>query len=477
MRSLMLAALAAALAAASCGKTLRPGYCRVDTDCPNGLKCDAREGGSWMCGEAGMSPDGGDARDGDAGEVGDAADGPKPFQCTSTADCMDAAMPGVCEPDARMCVQCTTSENTCSGNTPICSDTKCVRCTASPQCAGRDGGVCEPDAGACVECIPTESNCTGQKPVCAGTRCVPCAKDSDCKTGPAVCMPDGHCASDGEVIFVDYGATTCPGSGSSTTPYCTFTDAMGALDSARPALVILGPADGKLMLSTVDIKPLVIGRKNAAGVDPSIPAGAGTAILVASDEVLIRNLLVTASSSLGAKGIVATGSSTKLSLVNVKVSLGMGLGLQADTGAELMMDSSYIENNSTGGLLINGASYSIENSVFAGNGYGIKFNATVIPRASHVSFSTIVGNVGNAVTCDSTNTQTLTDSIVVGVNDSCTLMNCVQAMPTFRSAPPPYHLMSHVSCPGMPSVVPTHDIDGDPRTGPTVDCGADQLVP
>jgi len=65
MRTFLLAALAIAVVAAGCGKTLRPGYCRTDNDC-GGRHCDnATDGGSFMCSDAGApdGPDGGDAGD------------------------------------------------------------------------------------------------------------------------------------------------------------------------------------------------------------------------------------------------------------------------------------------------------------------------------------------------------------------------------------------------------------------------------
>ena len=150
----------------------------------------------------------------------------------------------------------------------------------------------------------------------------------------------------------------------------------------------------------------------------------------------------------------------------------MGLGIQADTGAQLTMDRCVVTGNTVGGLLINGASYTIQNSAFVNNGYGVKFNATSIPRASAFSFSTIAGNTGNALTCDSTNAQTITDSIVLGVVDSCATINSVLTMPPQLSG---YHLMGHVNCPASSSSPPDHDIDDQLRTAP-IDCGADQFI-
>ena len=70
------------------------------------------------------------------------------------------------------------------------------------------------------------------------------------------------------------------------------------------------------------------------------------------------------------KGIVASGPSTKLKLVSVKASLGIGLGIQADSGADLVMDRCIVHNNSGGGILIDRASFDIRNTTVTSNGPG-----------------------------------------------------------------------------------------------------------
>jgi len=196
---------------------------------------------------------------------------------------------------------------------------------------------------------------------------------------------------------------------------------------------------------------------------------AGVGIAVSSDEVLVRDILVNLGSATG-KGITVGGSGTVLRLVHVDVSTGAGLGIQADSGAALIMDRCTVTNNSVGGLLINGASYNVENSIFAGNGYGVQFSAPKSP--SQFRFNTVVGTVASF--CELTNAQTLSNSIIVGVNTNCVLQECVTAMPTFSSTRP-YHLTAKVPCPNADaSSFPDHDIDNDVRTLP-LDCGADQL--
>jgi hypothetical protein len=428
MRALTLAALAAAIVFTGCNKKqLRPGFCNTNSDCGN-LTCDARDGGSWTCIEGGVMDAPTDVSDG--GDTGtDAADAPKPFSCTTTADCMDAGMSGVCEPDAGMCVECTPSMNTC----------------------------------------------TGTKPICAGTTCVPCTNDTDCTTAPNICMPDGHCATDDEVVYVEFKSAGCPAQdGSAATPFCTIAQAVARLDADRRVIVIRGPADDKLILNTTTSSPIVIGRPNASPSAASIPAGAGTAVTVTAGDVLIRDLRVTGGTDSTSKGILVSGAATKLTLHNVRVATTMGLGIQADLGADLAMDRCYIENNSTGGLVINGASYSIENSVFGANGVSqVQFGGAGL-GAAKFRFNTVVASAASAAICDPfPNMRILSESIVVG-GSNCTIQNCVTLMPAFKPLSP-YHLTDHLACPSTPTMFPARDIDGDPRIAP-IDCGADQFV-
>ncbi len=332
MRAFMLATIAIAIAAAGCGKTLRPGYCRTDSDCRGmgGGTCDtADRGGTFTCLEAGTpdaadGPDGGDGGDGDGG---------------TDADASDAA----------------------DGSS---------LCTNSVQCIGHDAGsVCEREAGACVECLPGSGTCAGTKPVCAGTTCVPCTKDSECNTSTMICMPDGHCAADGEVIFVEFKSAGCPGeNGTAAMPFCTIAKAVMQLDAIKNVIVVRGAADDKLSLNTAGTSATIVGKPSASSAEASIPAGAGTAVTVTAGDIRIRDLTVKGATVAGSKGIVVSGSSTKLTLSNVKVATPTGLGVQADMGAQLTMDGCRIENNSGGGILIDGAAFDIRNTIVASNG-------------------------------------------------------------------------------------------------------------
>ena len=192
-------------------------------------------------------------------------------------------------------------------------------CMMSSECVGRDGGaglVCEPISGDCVECLPDKATaCTGTKPICVGTICAPCSTDNDCPgPGPGICMTDGHCASDTEVIYVEFKSAGCPSpTGSATSPFCTPNEAVTALDSTsgRRVIVIRGPLSDRMVLNRSDVAAVVIGRQSA-GTDPSIPAVAATAITVSSGEVLIRDISLIAGTSPSSKGLVVSGTTTKV---------------------------------------------------------------------------------------------------------------------------------------------------------------------
>lgn len=425
----------------------KPGFCTGDAQCPSGMRCDHRVMGC-------VAGDGGVDGNGDGGG----------------RDTQDDVPPA-----------CTA--NSCGGETPVCDGTTkaCRACASGGECAARSSSApaCS-SSGACVECVGN-GDCLGTRPICntAIHTCRACAADAECPADPGVCLTDGHCATSGEVIFVEANNPACPNpsaDGSTSNPFCTPNAAVAVVTVGRHVIVIRGAANNQLVLNTTGKAPVIVGRQDSGGNGGSVPATGATAITVSSDTVLIRDLTVNAGTTPTSKGIVVTGAGSSLTLLHVTASLGTGMGVDAEPGAALTMDECYVTGNSAGGLLVNGASYDIQNSIFAGNLYGVKFAASAVTTGSRFSFNTVAGNIGNAVTCDPGNPQALSDSIVAGANDSCTLTNSVPTAPTFDSTRA-YHLTAKLSCPnGDPATFPDHDIDGDPRSAP-IDCGADQYVP
>jgi Right handed beta helix region len=222
-------------------------------------------------------------------------------------------------------------------------------------------------------------------------------------------MVDGHCASSGEVIFVDESTSSCPAAnGSSSSPYCTLASAVNVLGSARPVIVILGGTGDRLNLATTGVKPVIIGRKNLAGDPPSVPAANGTAVQVSSDSVLLRDIALTGGNGSNSKGIAITNSAS-LTLTRVTVSLTTGLGIDAESGTTLLMTACAVKNNSGGGILLNEAAFDIENTTVTGNGPGsfgastlggiLVNNTNAVSGTTQISSTTISNNSGPGLTC------------------------------------------------------------------------------
>jgi len=341
VRRLWLVCAAAAVMLACNSKSLKSGYCHTSEDCSGGKVCSSK----YKC----EIPDAGtdSAETGDARDAADGADG---------ADAVDGR-------DG-------------SGDASDASDASDVRDVPPPRCpqtiecadGGYDGspGVCEADAGICVQCLQN-SDCArdAKTPICDARLCRACKTDLECPA-PQICMTDGHCATSGEVMFVEFNANGCPGAnGSTTNPYCLPNDAVSHVALGKSVIIIRGPVADRMTLNTVALSPVIVGKNGA-----SIPATTATAVQVVSDTILIRDLMVTGGTAATSKGIAVSGGTASLTLSNVQVTLGTGLGVQADTGALLTMDRCTVSGNNKGGILVDTANFDIKNSTVNGNGPG-----------------------------------------------------------------------------------------------------------
>jgi hypothetical protein len=471
-KALVAVAVVGLFAPGACSlKKRAPGTCIENNECeppqvcrmtpPYQYQCVTEDGGVPGCSDTNLCADGGACEPTTNTCV----------QCVKNANCHGAK--GACDPATHTCVACLNGDD-CNGDKGACDTAThtCVGCVNSDDCDG-DKKICEMTAQTCVQCLENKHCTLATTPICDGKTCRACKADSECvETG--VCLEDGRCAGATEIAYVEFhNDSTCPNpaaNGSATTPYCTLADAVTALSADRPVLVVRGPAGDRLSINRPALSAVVIGKNNGAGAAASITAGPSTGVQVVAGDILVRDLAVSGGAA-GGRGLLVSGAAAKLRLLRVTASLGTGLGIQADTGAELHMDRCLVAGNSVGGMLINGATYDIQNTIVGNNGYGIKFSAAAIPGASQFRFNTVAGNTGNATTCDSTNARDLTASIIVGTNDSCTPDNTVLSTTSLSST---FHLTAPVSCPNTPPASPPdHDFDGDPRMSP-FDCGADQ---
>jgi hypothetical protein len=433
----------------------------------------------------------------------------------------------VCNATSGSCVECLRNGDCLSPGKGFCVANKCVGCDfpgASGTSGGVDGGApdggaaggpacsgskpaCVPSgsdaplAGQCVQCV-TSSDCGGNTPVCnSSNQCVPCSLDSQCTTGPGICMrvtsgpfqQDGRCATDAEAIYVQNSSGCSGGAGTKESPYCQPQSAINAVTSSKRVIVMSGTAalaSWSASLGSSAAPIYVIGKNN-----PTISVSAADiGIHVISGSVYIRGLTVQGSGS-----------------------NALNPGVVVESGAVLGLDRCMVMGNAGGVLASDGSGYDISNSVFAKNLSG-SMGAAVFGGAylgspgtglSHrFWFNTIADNDQFGVAC-TTKTQTL-DGCLLSGDAGGEVVNCTLAAttkspnrspsgvagsgflsdsnPPLFSSSKPYHLtlgtskattspckdfITDTSVPFPPT-----DLDGQERpNNAAVDCGADEYWP
>lgn len=260
-----------------------------------------------------------------------------------------------------------------------------ARCPNQTTCMAPTG-VCKTDTGTCVQC--TSDNkvaCTGTTPICgADFTCRGCTAHSDCGWISNVCRPDGACAAESEVAYVEPGGvgTLCM----KRLP-CTLQAALG---TNRPYIKIAG---------TITENVTVDGKNTTILADP------GAALTPKTDNILLTvaggsNLTVYDLEISGAKGgadavYMPVLNRSILTLNHVKVQKNAGAGIKAD-GGTLNIFRSTISGNQAGGIsMIGTTTFDIRNNLVFGNGAdspdvgGIQARPT---SGSKLEFNTIVGN-------------------------------------------------------------------------------------
>jgi hypothetical protein len=303
-----------------CTKDAAKGFCVANacTGCstPGATGCAARTDGKAVCATAG----------------------------TATGQCVECSTDGQCTKDATksFCVA-----NACAGCQLAAANACSTRSAAKPVCG---------TTGVCVECNTSADCSVTTKPICTSTTCGACTTDSQCvaKLGanPGVCLGhiDGHCATDAETVYVGTsGTATCSESNAGTVlaPVCSAQSGVGiAKSNSKPLVVIRGtltPASTTIAVSA----PLTIVGKSTAVLAPA--ATGADAIDITSGEVYLRELTF--------QGGTSTG-------------IGINAAPAPGSTVTVYMDTCTVTNNPGGGILLNGASFDIENTKVTGNGPG-----------------------------------------------------------------------------------------------------------
>lgn len=376
------------LGAAGCWQ-YRAGYCdESHTQCGAGLTCDVH---THQCSLPATTGTGGMGGAIDAGrDVGvDLGIDTGPARCTVDAhDC--GGLTPVCDGQSMTCRGCQ-------------SDDECASLDASkPACLiAADGGT----TGVCVACTANK-HCPGTAPVCNThtNSCQGCLVDDDCKLHPpgvcntaAAASPDAgvapsRCVRDDEAIYVNMstGCSDAPASmpadasapdagvpsGISSRPFCSMDPVRGALSPARHVVVVSGSV-------------------NAASWSYADQAGAPITIVGKSGTIV------------GAASPAFQMSAGDVTIRSVSFKTGGGVGIEADGGV-LRLDGVTVHDCPGGGIWLNGANFDIRNTTVTNNGPGDHDGAgwggileTAVPATGpkNISQVTVLGNVGQAITC------------------------------------------------------------------------------
>lgn len=252
--------------------------------------------------------------------------------------------------------------------------------------------------GNCVECV-TNADCTtnANEPVCNNQNaCVGCGAHEDCASD--VCLPDGSCAADADVAYVQGGAT---GDCSKATPCGLVSE---GLDTGRAIVKVNASATNIVEPNTIVIDGDTVTIVAAPGTKlESNSSGFVFEIKGAGVDVAMSDLHLVGKATNG-DGIrfAAAGAGTleKLRLERMIVSGMGGFGINATSTSadELTIRRSIFQGNDSGGGTIQTLKLEISNSLFVQNGdpasatTGLIVNGT---QGSVFEFNTVADNAGN----------------------------------------------------------------------------------
>lgn len=251
------------------------------------------------------------------------------------------------------CVECSADHDCRESGRPFCRAKVCVSCAlAEPlACATRSSAApaCAPE-GRCVECTQDADCLDPARPTCnrGMNRCAACSTDAQCAAKPSMAVPgiclSGRCASEEETVFVEDRKGRCGPMGTtctSRTPCCTPAAAIAQVTGLRRLVVLRGAVEGVEIDLRSDGALMIVGQ----GADAVIHPGTRPGVLLQAGELRMRNVTIDRS---GREGIVAR------------------------TGTVLRLEGVRVQNNEGGGILLDGASFEIVNTVVENNGPAIE---------------------------------------------------------------------------------------------------------
>jgi hypothetical protein len=240
-----------------------------------------------------------------------------------------------------------------------------------PSCKNDDGCVLTPDSpvckiaggvGSCVQCtFDKHDKCRDTSPLCGtDNRCTGCKKHADCDSN--VCEPDGSCAMESEVAYVDGDTGTDQMICSKTMP-CTQIEK--AAMTMRPIVKVVGTVKQSARL---DKSVTILADPNAAIALPLGDNGVPLEIRGNPNVTIkIYDLQITNSGNTNpAQGSLTLSEMANLELNRVSFLNNLGNAV-AVTGGHLTCDQCSVLNNGMRGFDVTGGRITVTRSTIIDN--------------------------------------------------------------------------------------------------------------
>jgi hypothetical protein len=290
-------------------------------------------------------------------------------------------------------------------------DPPLTKCTDDSGCATDPSGyrVCDVPAMACVACTKTSASaCSGTMPVCGPMNsCVGCSANKDCTSD--VCLPDGSCAADTDVAYVD-GAAPAANIGCTAGAKCK--TLKPAIVTEKKYIRVSGTIDDNDVTTFAARAVTVVGEIGSVinrSNDGPILEVKGDAI------VTLVAVKITGATGTGADAIVVTpnGGNPKLDVQRCQIEMNQKIGIN-NGGGTVTVTSSTLTGNDGGGINSSGGTVTVTSSTLTGNdGGGINSSGGTVT----VTSSTLTGNDGGGMEIKNTK-FVLVNNFVVGNGNS-----------------------------------------------------------
>ncbi len=312
----------------------------------------------------------------------------------SVASGCDALLGGELNPEY---CKAHPSDAQCKAKFPDAGADGAKACLASTECAPL---VCDVDGTkTCVQCTSAEpAACTGTTPACVNTQCMACTSHTQCATN--ACLPDGSCADEARVAYVDPSGTD----NASCTRSTPCTKVAKALATNRAYVKLSGTTNEQVSLNNRNVTFLA-----APGAKLSDTSNGILLRVDGSSQVEIYDLEIGGASGAGNPGIsLQPGNTATLKLVRSKVSGNAGAGISA-FGGTLTVSQSTVSMNQAAGISASGGMLTVSQSTVSMNqAAGI----SAAGGALTVSQSTVSTNNDTGVTMSAPGVVVVTNNFI-----------------------------------------------------------------